>query len=180
MNYKTIFIEEIKGKQRDDKGKQRDDGQYEDYKKKAAQQKREQRLAQKRKANRLPIEEQCKLQEEQRKNTRERVAKHRALKKQSSTTTASSPESPVYKSAQALERVVARAKRSLPQSPRRLHAVCQKLTGALKPSTTHHQVQIPPQSLHLIINYLMKQLEQLSSFMSEVILAARSLGEKML
>ena len=112
------------------------DGQYEDYKKKAAQQKREQRLAQKRKANRLPVEEQRKLQDEQRKKTRERVAKHRALKKQSSTTTAASPESPVYKSAQALGRAVARAKCSLPQSPRRLHAVCQKLTEGVKAQHT--------------------------------------------
>ena len=101
LNYKTIFIEEIPVTPAERQAKRRqklkDDGQYEDYKKKAAQQKREQRLAQKRKANRLPVEEQRKLQDEQRKKTQERVAKHRALKKQSSTTTASSPESPVYK-----------------------------------------------------------------------------------
>ena len=112
--------------------KLKDSGQYEEYKKKGAQQKREQRLALKRKADRLPVEERRKRQDEQRKKTRERVAKHRALKKQSSASTASSPRLPVYKSVQALGRAVARAKRSLPQSPTRLHAVCQKLTEGIK------------------------------------------------
>ena len=109
--------------------KLKENKEYDKYKERSTLQKREQRIAHKRKEDKLPHEERMALQDARRKKTRERVAKCRAKKKQASTPidASGSPVSPVYKSAQALGKAVAKAQRSLPQSPRRLHAVCKRL-----------------------------------------------------
>lgn len=92
------------------KQKLKDHNNYEDYKRKDALRKRLKRAEKKQKEAELPADEQDRLQQaERRKQTRERVAKHRALKKPINEV----PTSPAYKSAQALGRAVSRARRAL-------------------------------------------------------------------
>ena len=91
----------------------------------------------------LPVYEQRRLEAKRRRQTREHVAKHRASKKQKNEVP-KSPQTPPFKSAQALGRAVSRARRALspflPSTPKRKHAVWQKRDHTMV-TIQIHQVQ---------------------------------------
>jgi hypothetical protein len=76
-----------------------------------------------------------KLQTERRKQVRARVAACRERKKQQNSNNDATPESPAFKSTQALGRAVSRASRALgpalPHTPKRKRTVVQRLSQRL-------------------------------------------------
>ena len=116
---------------RQDKRRQKlkEHNSYEDYKNQDALRKRLKRAERKKKEAEIRASELAKIQGLRRKQIRERVAKHRASK---NTSVTSNPTSALYKSAQALGRAVAKAKRALhpalPSTPKRKRAVWNSLS----------------------------------------------------
>ena len=119
--------------------KLKEDQNYEDYKRKDALRKRLKRAESKQNETELSVNEQRVLQEKLRRETRARVSKHRASKKARNGVPAS-PHTPPFKSAQSLGRAVSRARRALspalPSTPKRKHAVWQKLINKYGDTTS--------------------------------------------
>ena len=112
--------------------KLRETAQYEDYKKKNAEQQRLVRVKKQRKEAQLQRSEKNKLQAERRKQVWARVAACQARKKQQNPNNDPTPGSPAFKSEQALGRAVSRANpalgTALPQTLKRKRAVVQRLS----------------------------------------------------
>lgn len=103
--------------------KLKDQGKYDDYKKKHKEEAQKYREKKKKQLSKLRQELREDLKSEERRKTRERVAKCRALKK-----TQNENQSPtVYRSVKSLGKATNRVKKSLPQSPRKRIVVVRKL-----------------------------------------------------
>lgn len=116
------------------KKKIKEQGQYDEFKRNDAKRKRFSRQKSKEKERKMHGYIRRKIVEERRKQTRERVAKHRASRKEQ-WEEQRQQRSEAFKRAQALGKAMTRAKRalepSLPRTPKRKKAICHRLFRTL-------------------------------------------------
>ncbi|XP_063381046.1 uncharacterized protein LOC134667550 [Cydia fagiglandana] len=105
--------------------KLKENGQYEEYKKKVNEAGRKTRQKKKEKFERLPPSKKAKVIKENRKKIKERVAKHRLLKKQINQQTLN--DTSIRFTPQSLGKAVARARKVLPTCPMKKRLVLEKL-----------------------------------------------------
>ena len=112
-------------RQRKRRQKLKEEGKYEDYKKKNKAEAEKSRTKNKQTVAKFPQLMQAKIKKQSRENVKRRVAKCRALKREKDVPL--DPASLPYKNSSALGKATARAKRSLPSTPRRRKAVVRRL-----------------------------------------------------